>query len=182
MRSSTMGVLLSAALAGLLAAPALQAQVVREDGVKSIAGVVARAEGGAEWTFRSAGGEILFASIDGDIYKAAVEHDHTLSAAAGEGEEEEGGPGLFLLQVLDPAGKVVCAARRPAPPPGWQRDPRMACVLTTAQSYRVRVELVEGEHVTAESYPFLLNLSLRKIARSGTSVQKAIAASQAGSF
>ena len=168
------------AAAGMLAAPALQAQVVREDGVKSIAGVATRAAGGVEWTFRSAGGEILFASIDGDIYKESVATDHAASAP-GE-DDEEGGPGLFSLQVLDPAGNVVCAARRPTPPPGWQRDPRMACVLATAQVYRVRVQLIEGDHLTAPSYPFLLNLSLRTIARPGTDVQKAIAASQTGSF
>jgi hypothetical protein len=175
------------ALLGLAAAavltPAAQAQVVREDGVKSIAGVVSLAANSAEWTFRSGGGEILFASIDGDLYKESVEHQHTgVAAAAAEEEEEEGGPGLFRLAVIDQSGNPVCTARRPTPPPGWQRDPRMACILTTAQTYRVRVELVVGEHVTAAAYPFLLNLSLRTIARTGTNVQSAFATSQAAPF
>lgn len=184
MRSQPMTrALLAVAAAAVLAPLAAQAQVVREDGVKSIAGVVSQTAPSAGWTFKSNGGEILFASIDGDIYKESVAHEHAaVAAAGGGGDGEEGGPGLFRLVVLDQSGNPVCTARRPSPPPGWQRDPRMACVLKTAQTYRVQVELVTGEHATADAYPFLLNLSLRKIARTGTNVQSAIAASQAGSF
>ncbi len=171
--------LLGAVATAVLSPQAVHAQVVREDGAKSIAGVVSRAAEAAEWTFKSAGGEILFASIDGDVYKQSIEHEHAVGTTA---VEDDGGPGLFRLKVTDQYGAVVCAASRPAPPPGWQRDPRMACILKTAQNYRVRVELILGEHVTAESYPFLLNLSLRKIARTGTNVQSAIATSQAAPF
>jgi hypothetical protein len=174
--------LLAVAAAALLAPLAAQAQVVREDGVKSIAGVVSLAASSAAWTFKSSGGEILFATLDADIYKESVEHEHATAAAAAAENEEEGGPGMFRLVVLDQSGNPVCTARRPTPPPGWQRDPRMACVLSSAQTYSVRVELVAGERVTAKPYPFLLNLSLRKIAKSGTNVQSAIAASATGSF
>ena len=168
------------------------AQVVREDGVKSIAGVLSTQAGGAdsaEWLFRSGGGEILFASVDGDIYRRATEHTRILASGGPAAAVEDGtdsGPGLFRLRVVDRLGQTVCIAERPAPPPGWQRDPRMACVLpgqATPVAYRIRVELIRSsEHAMAPEYPFLLNLSLRRIARPGTNVQSAIAAGNAGAF
>lgn len=187
-----------AAMAVACARPAASgAQVVREDGVKSIAGVLyttgPRAGAASEWTFKSAGGEILFASLDADIYRVMAhgeEHAASLSAAADAGGgcsgEDEGGAGLFKLKVLDAYGQVLCAASRPAPPPGWQRDPRLACVLPATAApvtYTIRVELAnpKGELVPP-AYPLLLNLSLRKIAKSGTNIQAAIAASSAGGF
>jgi hypothetical protein len=117
------------------------------------------------------------------------EHTTTATAAADTGggcSGEEGGPGLFKLKVLDALDQVLCAASRPAPPPGWQRDPRVACVLPTTPvqaTYKISVELAnpKGEMVQP-AYPFLLNISLRKIAKSGTNIQSAIAASSAGGF
>jgi hypothetical protein len=170
------------------------AQLMREDGVKSIASVLYTSPGlpaQAEWTFKSAGGEILFASLDADIYRVFSEHAETAATAAADtgggcSGEDEGGPGLFRLKVLDAYNRVVCSASKPAPPPGWMRDPRMACVLPTlkaAATYRVRVELAnpKGEMIQA-SYPFVLNLSLRKIASTGINIQSAIAASSSGGF
>lgn len=168
------------------------AQVVREEGAKPIAGVLqsAAAPGVAftEWTFRSRGGEVLFATLDADIYRVAGSHDLTESmpGSLAEDEDDHGGGGLFRLKVLGPTGAVLCAASRPAPPPGWQRDPRLACALPGTSSpvtYRLRVELApfEGELIRAQ-YPFLLNVSLRGIATSGTSLQEAFARSSAGGF
>lgn len=195
--SSRLGRQVASVLAGAMLAVGLTpfaatAQVVREDGVKSIAGLLSTQPGGAdsaEWTLRSSGGEILFATIDGDIYRRATEHTGHLTAglqpSAGENETDSG-PGLFRLRVVDRMGQTVCIAERPAPPPGWQRDPRMACVLPATAApavYRLRVELIRSsDHVMAPEYAFLLNLSLRRIARSGTSVQTAIATSNAAPF
>ena len=184
------GLLGAALLAAAVTPVTLHAQVVREEGVKSIAGVLSSLPGGArsaEWTFRSAGGEVLFATLDADIYRRMVEHDpHVTSAAVDGCSDDEGGPGLFRLEVLDRYDQVVCMAERPAPPPGWQRDPRLACVMPAANApltYRVRVALiVSTDHAMAPEYPFLLNLSLRRIARSGTTVQAAVATSQATPF
>ena len=49
------------------------------------------------------------------------------------------------------------------------RDPRFACLLASADTYKIRVELANptGEMVQT-SYPFLLNISMRKIVKSGT--------------
>ncbi len=176
-------------LAGAFGPPAAQAQVVREDGVKSIAGVLYTTPGQpmqAEWTFKSNGGQILFATLDADIYRVFSEHEgHTAVApATGSAEaEDEGGPGLFKLKVLDSYGlQVLCSASRPAPPPGWMRDARLACVMNTPGTYRLRVELNPMSELVQSSYPFLLNLSLRKIAPTGTNIQAAIAASSSGGF
>ncbi len=171
---------------------AANAQVVREDGAKSIAGVLSmNGATSAEWTFKSAGGEILFASLDGDIYRKSAhgsEHTVTAAAAAGEGCSDEGGPSAFKIQVVKAYGDagVLCEASRPAPPPGWQRDPRLACELPMMRSqamYKVRVVFVQPEDASpGATYPFLLNISLRKVAPSGTTIQSAFAASSAGGF
>jgi len=200
--------LIAVACAAGLALPfAGQAQVVREDGAKSIAGVLYKSGNSlglldsAEWTFKSAGGEILFASLDADIYRKSKAHSEEEVAAADEGggcggEDDEGEMTLFKIKVLSPLQvEPLCEASRPAPPPGWQRDPRMGCVLpaTSGQvTYTIRVELAPmgGEEHTVvmlsngmpEPHPFLLNISLRKIAKSGTNIQSAIAASSAGGF
>ena len=176
--------------AGFLALPAA-AQVVREDGAKSIAGVLygvaAPQVAFAEWTFRSAGDEILFASLDADIYRMMGSHEGTVAKAETGGcSGDDGGPGLFRLKILDATGNVLCSATRPAPPPGWQRDPRLACNLPTSrgqQVYTLRVELApaEGEQMQP-FYPFLLNVSLRGIAPSGTGIEAAFARSGAGGY
>lgn len=172
------------AIAGALALPA-DAQVVRENGAKSIAGVLytlpSPQVASAEWTFVTSGAMVLFASLDAEIYRQMGTHDHLVAdgtlAGAAAGGEDDGGPTLFKLVVTDPSGNVVCTAERPAPPPGWQRDPRMACYLPpllTRQTpiYRLRVELKapEGEHMVQPYYPFLLNVSLRRIASPGTDI------------
>ncbi len=178
------------------------AQVVREEGVKSIAGVVGDGVGYVEWTFKSDGGEVLFASLDAFIYekRRGGEDGHTPPDTE-PGDEgggcggEEGGPSRLCIQVIDVNDTVVCHATRPMPPPGWQRDPRLACLLPTVYSdqaeYRLRVVQVSmGEEegvsckqvsdglASGDAYPFLLNFSLRRLAPSGVNIQEAVAQSK----
>lgn len=196
LRRLALGLLVASCLIGVASA-----QVVREDGVKSIAGVVGNGVGYVEWTFRSEGGEVLFASLDAFIYEArrGGEDTHATSApdaSEGGGCSGEDGPSRLCLQVIDASGILVCHATRPMPPPGWQRDPRLACLLPTVYAepaeYRLRVVQVsmgEGEEEgvpcgqvsdglsSGDPYPFLLNVSLRRIAPSGVNIQQAIAQS-----
>jgi hypothetical protein len=188
-----------------------RAEVVREDGVKSIAGVLisGTTQQTAQWTFKSSGDEILFADLDAEIYRTKGGHETAVSAATGgdcggeeggggSGEEGggcgeegggcggEGGPGLFYIEVWSGTERL-CRADKPAPPPGWMRDPRMSCVLPPTGppvTYIVVVGLKEhGEESEAGLlYPFLLNVSLRRIAPTGVNLQSAIAQSGAKGF
>lgn len=176
------------------------AQVVRETDTDSLAAVLYTPSETVSWGLKSKGGEILFASLSADIYRAMSSHDHDEGAEAAEeppsehegggcSDDSGGGPFKFYIKVLDPAGEALCSASRPAPPPGWQRDPRLACILPSTPSevvYTVEVGLkVNEEHetesvTTAEPtpYPFLLDLSLRRIAPNGALIQPAIAQSR----
>lgn len=150
-----------------------------EDARKSIAGVLIPGEQETvEWTFKSSGGEILFASIDAEIYRAKTgEHETSITAAAGGGCEDEGGPGLFYIEVIGPNNAVLCRADKPSPPPGWMRDPRLACKLPTTQvqnTYILRVGLKTSEEEMQPFYSFSLNVSLRGIAPNGVNIQTAI--------
>jgi hypothetical protein len=167
------------------------AQVVRESDVKSIAGVLVSPDKPASWTFKSAGNQVLFATLDADIYRIMEDHEHEASVSAEEGEDcESGGPGRFYIEVQDGLGARLCYAERPAPPPGWQRDPRLACVLPYVDGSQFTYRLVVGlkasheEHVAlaaeAKQVPFILNVSLRRIAPTGTVIQSAIAQSNNG--
>jgi hypothetical protein len=164
----------------LTALPAA-AQVVREDNTKSIAGVLVPIAGDplpfSEWTFRSPGGEILFASLDAEIYLPRI-HEEPAGPTA-SACEDEGGPGLFYIAVIGPDGAEVCRAERPAPPPGWQRDPRLACLLPSMAkgkeaTYTLRVGLLGTGEVPQAFYPFLLNVSLRGVPPSGMKIRDAI--------
>ena len=180
--------IIGALLALLIALPA-PAQVVREDGQKSIAGVI----GGphpraASWTFKSPGNEILFASLDAEIYRQSEHHDDQLIAAAAAGDCEDEAS-RFCLQVVDASQNVICEVSKPAPPPGWQIDPRMACAIPAtggSATYSIRVSATSPEGAcsppalappVATMRPFLLNISLRRAAPSGTSIHQAIAQS-----
>lgn len=178
------------AIGAVLALSRTSAQVVREDGQKSIAGVI----GGsypdtAWWTFKSSGGEILFASLDAEIYKAREHHEHeigTSSTAGGCGEETQA---RFCLQLVDSAETIICQVSRPAPPPGWQIDPRFACLLPQTGSpvtYTIRVSAASHEGgcstsspapTVADERPFLLNVSLRRVVASGSLIHQASAQS-----
>ena len=120
------------------------AQVVREDGAKAITGVLYTTNGSAmaEWTFKSAGGEVMFASLDADIYRIQSAHEGEVTAAAEEpgGCSGEGGPGLFKLKVLDAADAELCSASRP----------RTASRLAARSTACVRIAGDEGSgHVPA---------------------------------
>jgi len=185
------------ALACTAYAAEVGAQVVRESDVKSIAGVVYKGGEPVGFTFRSTGGEILFASLSADIYRPSMSHEeghdttdtsHDEGGGCG-GEDEGGGPGRFFIEVIDGMGAQVCYAERPAPPPGWMRDPRLACVLPYSGvwpvTYTVQVGLKahEGEEQvlvpsSGKPHAFLLDLSLRKVAVGGTTVLSAASANR----
>jgi len=176
----------------------LAAQVVRESDTDSLAAVLYSPSEPVYWTLKSSGGEILFASLSADIYRTMASHDHEEGADDTAVDHEEGGcsgedsggsPFKFYIEVLDPSGDVLCRATRPAPPPGWQRDPRLACILPSTPgqvTYTVQVGLtVNEEHGdTAMSssemkpHPLLLDLSLRRIAPSGAQIQLGVAQSK----
>jgi len=161
-----------------------RAQFGGEDGRESIAVVLIPGVLEAiEWTFKSSGREILFASIDAEIYRAKTdEHETTITAAEEGGCEDEGGPGLFYIEVIGQDSVVLCSADRPAPPPGWMRDPRMACGLPPTKgqnTYTLRVGLkAPTEEEPQEYYPFALNVSLRGIAPAGGNIWSAISRSR----
>jgi hypothetical protein len=182
-----------------LSAGPVHAQVVRESDVKSIAGMLNGQSPTASWTFRSAGNQILFATLDADIYRMmAGGDDGHESAAEAEteggcgGEDEGGGSVRFYIEVKDSAGEQICYAERPAPPPGWQRDPRLACVLPAAGDVQLTYSLIVGlkrmggdePHTMSATggggHPFILNVSLRRIAPTETNIQSAIALSKNG--
>ena len=188
-------------ISGLIVSCALyavpvDAQVVRESDVKSIAGILNGQNPTASWTFKSAGNQILFATLDADIYRIMADHEHETTAeeepGGGCGGEDEGGsPFRFYIEVKDGAGARVCYAERPAPPPGWQRDPRLACVLPASGGLLLNYSLIVGlkpvgeeePHAMTEGgggHPFILNVSLRRIAPTGTNIQSAIALSTNG--
>ena len=188
---------LAAAIAGVIAAFTVPAgaQVVRETDVNTIAGVLVSPDQPAKWTFRSAGGETLFASLDADLYRVMAAHegedgeDHGGGGSGGGcgSGEDEGGPGKFYIEVQDVSDNMLCRAVRPAPPPGWQRDPRLACTLPATGGVQLTYKLVVGLNATHEEsaalasegmeYPFLLNVSLRRHAPVGTAIQAAVAQS-----
>lgn len=180
------------------------AQVAREDGVDSVAGVLSQGGVPSSWTFKSMGGEILFVTLDADIYRKPMGgHEMTEACSDGGGCSDDGsggcsgggGPFLFYIKVTDGDGNIVnesedgvgCYAERPAPPPGWQRDPRLACELPRTgvpATYTLEVGLTEsagGEYFPI-SYPFVLNVSLRKIAPTGVTLQRAISLSISQGF
>ena len=165
-----------AVLGGLLLCGAAHAQVVREQGAVSVAGVLHTSTNPSDdFTFRSAGGEILFADLDADLYLPRGSHDEGGCEEDGGGDgcggEDDGGRFTFCLTVADAGGDLLCSAD-PNVRPGWERDPRLACVLEQPGQYVLRVSLcnppAEDEEV---ELPYLLNLSLRKRARDGELIQ-----------
>jgi hypothetical protein len=197
MRCVTVWLLVAVALRFLFADSAA-ALVTREEGVKSIAGVL-ESNGVDEYAFRAQAGQILFVDLDGFLYQVRGEHEEeheagtdtsasAITAEEGDGCSEEGGPGQFCVQVLLD-GAVLAMAGRPAPPPGWSRDPRLALILgESSLKYVLRVfwtEEIEGGCESgiatppAEPLPYLLNFSLRDEAPEGR-IESAVGQSQSG--
>lgn len=163
----------------------LGAQVVRESDASSVAGALAGVDGKAfdDFAFSSGGGDILYATIDAAIYQTlgAAEHDDHEGTLAVEEPGgcggEDSGVGL-CLQVLDATDQVVCWATRPRNP-GWQRDPRLICLLPQVHGrpaeYRLRVALSDDDCAdliypapgAGDDVPYLLNVSLRRVATPG---------------
>ena len=177
-----------------LPGPVTSAQVVREGGISTLAGMLGGAyESQAMWSFKSGGGEIVFASLGAELYQVNDEHDGHGEAMVSPAAEEGGGCGgedgmaRFCLQVVDAKGTPVCTAGRPTGAPGWQRDPRLACAIpdgSPSSTYWLRVALRSPEGACGEpgvtvatAVPFVLDVSLRPIAKSGSQLHAAIAES-----
>ena len=147
------------------------AQVVREEGTGSIVGTL---DGFSDWfddyQFKVRRPHVLFADLDAELYINKTDH-HEEAAEKADAHEEEacGGAARFMLQVFDKYGSLVCHVSKPLRP-GWETDPRMACLLNDDGNYLLRVGLKgkEGvEGVPAESneiFVYLLSVSLRALA------------------
>ncbi len=177
---------------GVTPPQSVDAQVVREDGVSSLVGILDSGDTSDEFTFTAASGDIIHADIDADVYELVGRTDdhHELAATEpddGHDDDGCGGPGGLVLEILDDAGDVVCWADRPNRP-GWQRDAAVHCPLTEDGLYRLRIGLSEHdphEHVAeltpAEPLgdgvvPYLVSVSLRAEAPEGN-LNRAIARS-----
>jgi cysteine-rich repeat protein len=175
---------------------------VRDAG--SDAGPIAGVLGGggaqrADFVVRGRGGETLFADMQAAIYQTQG-RGHGEEEGGGEaavapaaeeegggcgGEEEDEGAKAFCLQLYDTAGNLLCWAER-AKSPGWQRDPRLACVLPGPADVRapyVLRALVASEHCgeagapagasapadgsASAAFPFLVNVATRSDAVAG---------------
>jgi hypothetical protein len=170
---------------GLFVLPA-GAQMSRESGVSSVAGVLTAPAGSLYWTFTTYhAGEIMFVTVDGEMYKTMGAHSHEEATAEPTATEhtEEGGPGRFYIEVQNAATlETVCFGARPAPPPGWMRDPRLACVIANPGNYNLIVGLLVHEEGEAsgegKKFPFVANISLRAPAPSGQTLPMAIVSSK----
>jgi hypothetical protein len=179
----------TAAVVGLFMSTA-GAQMSRESGVSSVAGVLTAPAGSLYWTFTTYhAGEILFVTVDGEMYKTMGAHSHEEATAEPTATEhtEEGGPGRFYIEVQNAVTlESLCFGARPAPPPGWMRDPRLACVIANPGTYKLIVGLLvhgEGEgtgEATGEGkkFPFVANVSLRAPAPSGQTLPAAVVSSR----
>lgn len=156
------------------------------------AGVLGGTNAYDDFGFRAAGGSVLFATASSNYYQTSGRRpgeeecggDEPSTTSAGGGDEgEDPGKALLCLQILDPAGAVLCFAERPAQP-GWQRDPRLACALAgdpaATMNYTLRVSFADqdcGDKSYPEapthkdgspvSTPYLLDGSLQPITDDG---------------
>lgn len=151
------------------------AQVVREDSVGSLAGTLnTLSDRFDDFEFKSRGETILFVDLDAELYINKTSH-HAEDTEPAETQSEESceGPARFVLQVYDEYGDLVCHAGKPSRP-GWETDPRMACLLNTTGTYLLRVGLKNEEDSTSglsvddKTFPYLLSVSLRALATDGS--------------
>jgi hypothetical protein len=169
----------------------VQAQVVRENGVSSIAGTLTSIDVSDEFEFNAQAGDVAFVDIDADVYELvgrSDDHHEMASSPDDEPGHECGGPGGLILEIIDEADEVVCWADRPNRP-GWQRDAALYCPLAAPGTYRIRIGLAEhdshdhaallteSEELGEGVVPYLLNVSLRAEAPEGL-LSRAIAQSR----
>lgn len=177
MKATVLLTLIIVAAASCLVAD-VQAQLTRESGASSIAGTLQKTVDDADdYMLSSDGQQILFVDLDAAIYinrETHTGHDtapETVAATdtSGETTHEEGGcggPGGFVLELFDVSNELICQAAKPKAP-GWDTDPRMACLLDIPGDYILRVRFASSEGhaasqtVTPKIHPYLLNLSLR---------------------
>ncbi|PLX73742.1 MAG: hypothetical protein C0614_12660 [Desulfuromonas sp.] len=158
----------------------VQAQLTRESGASSIAGTLQKTVDDADdYLLHSDGQQILFIDLDAAVYinrETHTGHDTAPETVAtdstGETTHEEGGcgggPAEFALELFDLGEELICQAGKPKAP-GWDTDPRMACVIENPGDYILRVRFASSEgHADTQTgipkvHPYLLNLSLRKL-------------------
>jgi hypothetical protein len=190
--SALVGTAMLVAVPTLLVPHTVEAQVTRESGVSSLAGVLTSDDTSDQYKFTAKAGDILHADIDSDVYEMVGREDHhELAVVPGPDDGHDdgcGGPGGLVLEVVDAAGDVVCWADRPNRP-GWQRDAAVHCPLVDSGTYWLRIGLSEhdphehaAELTSSESLgeglvPYIMNVSLRAEAPEGL-LARAISASR----
>lgn len=193
---------LACTVAALLATPAI-GQVVPDFDTLSLAGTLdAYWNPADDYSFSSRGDEVLFATVDSELFqvRGRRDGDHEegggMPPDTGGGEHEEGddcaddedSQGALCLQLFDAAGAMLCWADRPLRP-GWQRDPSLACPLPSGRglaAYTLRIGLkadgcgpgAAGETVVATDdgfvTPYVLNWSLRRVATDGQLLSQSV--------
>lgn len=160
-----------------------QSQMTRESGVSTIAGSLQKTvDDFDDYLVEARGEQVLVVDLDAGAFINKSSHSGeepghdsvTTSVAADETSHEEGGcggPGGFTLEVLNADLDVVCTAEKPKSP-GWEADPRMACLLSERGDYILRVRFATlGGHDEPQGspkvHPYLLNVSLRELAPDG---------------
>lgn len=185
---------LATATLALMAPSEVDAQVVREDGVSSVSGLLTSEDTSDEYKFKASAGDMIRVDVDADVYEMVGRSDDHHEMAAVVDDEEDGhddgcgGPGGLILEILDDDGKVVCWADRPARP-GWQRDAALHCPLMADGFYWLRIGLSEhdphehaadltaSEPLGDDLVPYLVNVSVRAEAPEGL-LTRAIARSR----
>ncbi|MEJ2368193.1 MAG: hypothetical protein P8Z49_07565 [Acidobacteriota bacterium] len=181
-----LGVCALLAAAGLIGV-SMQAQVVRESGAGSVAGVLHKlSDFTIEYTIKADGNQLLIADLDAELFRTTggcgEEHAETATTTATESEESCGcdetdaGPHGFYIEIYKD-GLMVGSAGRPTRP-GWERDPRVACLLEEEGVYAIRIRFVPRGENAPQKVPFLMNVTLRGLAPGGTNLMDALAASK----
>ncbi len=171
------------AAAGLLGV-SIQAQVVRESGAASVAGVLNQSSDfTTEYALKADGNQLLIADLDAELFRTpggcGGEEGITTTEAGGDTcgcEDTETGPHGFYIEIYRD-GVKVCSAGRPTRP-GWERDPRLACLLEDEATYTVRVRFVPKGENPPDKVPFLLNVTLRGVAPDGMNLKDALSVSK----
>lgn len=205
MKATGIGIML-VAVSLLLCVPA-EGQVVREQDTISVAGLLEGAGDVNSYWFEGREGQILYASIDSSIYQnhgRKPSHDSgddcgdestedqtvgescDIDSEGGSCSHDDSGGGCsgsdagslhIKLELINSEGAKVCHAGRPNYP-GWQRDPRLICVIDVEDTYTLKVLVggmgeasvdVEGAPTSEQvQIPYLLNVSLRDVVNGGS--------------